>query len=39
MNNLDGMAVFANIVDHGGITAAARVLKLPKSNVSRRLAI
>jgi len=35
---LNGMVVFANIVDHGGITAAARALKLPKSNVSRRLA-
>ena len=36
--DLDGMVVFANIVDHGGVTAAARALKLPKSNVSRRLA-
>ncbi|MFY0615772.1 MAG: LysR family transcriptional regulator [Hyphomicrobiaceae bacterium] len=36
--NIDGMVVFANIVAHGGVTAAARALKLPKSNVSRRLA-
>lgn len=36
--DLDGMAVFAYIVDTGGVTAAARALKLPKSNVSRRLA-
>jgi len=36
--NLDGMVVFANIVERGGVTAAARALKLPKSNVSRRLA-
>jgi len=36
--DLDGMVVFASIVEHGGVTAAARALRLPKSNVSRRLA-
>ncbi len=35
---IDAMVVFANIVEQGGITAAAKVMKLPKSNVSRRLA-
>ena len=36
--DLDAMVIFAAIVDHGGVTAASRALKLPKSNVSRRLA-
>ncbi len=38
MTDVDSMVVFANIVEHGGVTAAARALKVPKSNVSRRLA-
>ena len=38
VTDLDGMVVFAYIVEHGGVTAAARALKLPKSNISRRLA-
>lgn len=36
--DLDAMVVFANLVEQGGVAAAAKAKKLPKSNVSRRLA-
>jgi DNA-binding transcriptional LysR family regulator len=36
--DLNDMAIFAEIAATGGITAAAEKTKLPKSNVSRRLA-
>ncbi|MEC8022295.1 MAG: LysR family transcriptional regulator [Myxococcota bacterium] len=37
MSNLDEIATFVHVVDCGGISAAARRMKLPKSTVSRRL--
>ncbi len=36
--DLDDVAAFVQIVDCGGITAAATAMRLPKSSVSRRLA-
>jgi DNA-binding transcriptional LysR family regulator len=38
MRDLNDMAIFAEIVSAGGITAAATRVGLPKSNISRRLA-
>ena len=35
--DLDGMALFASIVDAGSLSAAGRALELPKATVSRRL--
>ena len=35
--DLDGMALFVRIVEKGSLSAAARVLGLPKATVSRRL--
>lgn len=35
--NIDDVPVFAAVVDHGGITAAARALDMPKSTVSASL--
>jgi len=37
--DLNRVAVFAHVVEHGGFTAAARVLRLPKSSVSRAVAL
>lgn len=37
MSDLDAMLAFARVVDHGGISAAAAAMALPKSNISRRL--
>lgn len=36
--DLDDIAVFVQVVDAGSFTAAARVLRAPKSSVSRRVA-
>jgi DNA-binding transcriptional LysR family regulator len=38
MQDLNDMVIFARVVQAGGFTAAAEVLALPKSNVSRRVA-
>ncbi|HEX2526749.1 MAG TPA: LysR family transcriptional regulator [Geminicoccus sp.] len=38
MRDLNDLACFAAVVRHGGFSPAARVLKLPKSNLSRRIA-
>ncbi len=38
MMDLNGMIIFARVVDEGGFSAAGRYLGLPKSNVSRRVA-
>lgn len=37
--DLNRAAVFVRVVDEGGFTAAARVLRLPKSSVSRSVAL
>lgn len=37
MIDLNDIFLFAKVVEHQGITAAARVLDLPKSSISRRL--
>ena len=36
--DLDRMAIFTEVVEGGSFTAAARVLNMPKSNVSQRIA-
>lgn len=36
--DLNELALFAKVVEHGGFTAAGRVLGLPKSTLSRRVA-
>lgn len=38
MLDLNDLRLFALVVDHGGFSAAARALGLPRSNVSRRIA-
>ncbi|MFC3052877.1 LysR family transcriptional regulator [Kordiimonas pumila] len=37
MYSLDDLALFIAIAEHGGFTAAAKAVQLPKSTVSRRL--
>ena len=37
--DLNRAAVFVRVVDEGGFTAAARALRLPKSSVSRSVAL
>lgn len=37
--DLDGMALFVRIVQHGGLSAAGRAMGLPKATVSRRLSV
>jgi DNA-binding transcriptional LysR family regulator len=37
MIDLNDIYYFAKVVEYGGITAAARSLKIPKSRVSRRV--
>lgn len=36
--DLNELAVFTYVVEHGGFTAAAEATRLPKSNISRRVA-
>ena len=36
--DLNELAVFTYVVEHGGFTAAAEATQLPKSNISRRIA-
>jgi DNA-binding transcriptional LysR family regulator len=38
MNNLNDMIIFAKVAEHQGISPAARVLRMPKSKISRRMA-
>ncbi len=38
IRDLNGLAVFTYVVEHGGFTAAAEATQLPKSNISRRIA-
>jgi DNA-binding transcriptional LysR family regulator len=38
MAELDDLALFAGVVDHGGFAAAERALGTPKSRLSRRVA-
>jgi DNA-binding transcriptional LysR family regulator len=38
MQDLNDMLFFAEVVDHGGFAAAGRVLGIPKSKLSRRVA-
>jgi DNA-binding transcriptional LysR family regulator len=38
MAELDDLALFAGVVDHGGFAAAERALGVPKSHLSRRVA-
>ncbi|WHZ09815.1 MAG: Transcriptional regulator, LysR family [Burkholderiaceae bacterium] len=37
MQNLDDLALFATVVEHGGFAAAERATDIPKSKLSRRL--
>lgn len=39
MKNLDDLSLFLTIVESGSLTSASRVLGLPKSKLSRRLAL
>lgn len=38
VRDLNELAIFAFVVEHGGFTAAADATQLPKSNISRRIA-
>ena len=38
IRDLNELAVFTYVVEHGGFTAAAAATQLPKSNISRRIA-
>lgn len=38
MQDLNDMVLFADVIEHGGFTAASRVLGIPKSRISRRIA-
>lgn len=38
MNDLNDLAYFAAVADHGGFAAASRALGIPKSRLSRRIA-
>ena len=38
IRDLNELAIFAHVVEHGGFTAAADATQLPKSNISRRIA-
>src|ERR1700676_892735 len=39
MQDLNDLYYFAQVVQHGGFTAAARTLGVPKSKLSRRVAL
>lgn len=39
MQNLDNLSLFVTIVESGSLTSAAKALQLPKSKLSRRLAL
>ena len=39
MQDLNDLAFFAQVVDHGGFAAAARVLGMPRSRLSRRIGL
>ena len=39
MHDLNDLAYFAAVADHGGFAAASRVLGIPKSKLSRRVAL
>ncbi|MDX2234409.1 MAG: LysR family transcriptional regulator [Hyphomonadaceae bacterium] len=39
IGDIDELATFVHIVDHQGVSAAARALGRPKSSVSRKLAM
>ena len=39
MHDLNDLFFFAHVVDKGGFTAAARTLGIPKSRLSRRVAV
>jgi len=39
MQNIDNLSLFLSIVEAGSLTGAAKVLSLPKSKLSRRLAL
>ena len=39
MLNLNDLQLFVRVVDHGGFAAAARVLEVPKSTLSKRVAL
>lgn len=38
MRDLNDLLFFAKVVEHGGFNAASRVLGIPKSRLSRRVA-
>ena len=38
MHDLNDMVLFADVIDHGGFTAASRASGIPKSRISRRIA-
>lgn len=38
IRDLNELAIFTYVVEHGGFTAAANATQLPKSNISRRIA-
>ena len=38
MHDLNDMRYFAEVVDHGSFSGAARILELPTSRLSRRIA-
>ena len=38
MQDLNDMVLFADVIEHGGFTAASRMLGIPKSRISRRIA-
>ena len=39
MQDLNDLYFFAQVVDHGGFAAAARALGMPRSRLSRRIAL
>ncbi|MFO6501838.1 LysR family transcriptional regulator [Serratia marcescens] len=39
MQNLNDMFPFAKVIEHGGFTAASKILDIPKSRLSRRIAL